>query len=168
MFELKTTVLFMARSIAEILGCYLPYLWLRNGTSAWLLVPAAIRLAVFAYLLTLHPTAAGRVYAAYGGVYVSVAMVWLWMIDAVRPTPGRFSPHVPSPSNRKILTFLVHCSKIPRSSYGALVSISVFFRTTKQGGRRFVEQKRIHMLMEAIRVRAGEGGRLIVQLPSSP
>jgi small multidrug resistance family-3 protein len=52
-----------------------------------LLLPAAVSLAVFAYLLTLHPTAAGRVYAAYGGVYVSVAIVWLWVIDAVRPTP---------------------------------------------------------------------------------
>jgi small multidrug resistance family-3 protein len=101
MFELKTTVLFMARSIAEILGCYLPYLWLRNGASAWLLVPAAISLAVFAYLLTLHPTAAGMVYVAYGGVYVSVRMVWLWMIDTVRPTPSRFSPNIPSPPNEK-------------------------------------------------------------------
>ena len=97
MFELKTTVLFMATPIAEILGYYLPYLWLRNGASAWLLVPAASSLAVFAYLLTLHPTAAGRVYAAYGGVNVSVAIVWLWMIDVVRPTPSRFSPHVSSP-----------------------------------------------------------------------
>jgi small multidrug resistance family-3 protein len=87
MFELRTTFLFIATAIAEILGCYLPYLWLRKGASAWLLVPAAISLAVFAYLLTLHPTAAGRVYAAYGGVYVSVAIVWLWVIDAVRPTP---------------------------------------------------------------------------------
>ena len=43
-------------------------------------------LAVFVYLLTLHPTAAGRVYAAYGGVHVAVAMLWLWWIDAVRPT----------------------------------------------------------------------------------
>jgi small multidrug resistance family-3 protein len=65
--------------------------------SVWLLVPAAISLAVFAYLLTLHPTAAGRVYAANGGEYVSVAIVWLWMIDAVHPTPSRFSPHILSP-----------------------------------------------------------------------
>ncbi len=97
MVELKTTVLFIATAISEILGCYLPYLWLRNGASAWLLVPAAISLAVFAYLLTWHPTAAGRIYATYGSVYVSGAIVWLWMIDAVRPTPSRFSPHIPSP-----------------------------------------------------------------------
>jgi small multidrug resistance family-3 protein len=50
-------------------------------------LPAAASLALFAWLLSLHPTAAGRVYAAYGGVYVSVAILWLWLVDAVRPTP---------------------------------------------------------------------------------
>ena len=87
MFELKTTVLFIATTIAEIVGCYLPYLWLKKNASVWVLVPAAASLALFVWLLTLHPTAAGRVYAAYGGVYISVAIVWLWVIDAVRPTP---------------------------------------------------------------------------------
>lgn len=82
----KTFSLFVATAIAEIVGCYLPYLWLKQGRSAWLLVPAAICLAVFAWLLTLHPHAAGRVYAAYGGVYVSVALMWLWAVDSVRPT----------------------------------------------------------------------------------
>ena len=43
-------------------------------------------LAAFAGLLSLHPTAAGRVYAANGGVYVGAALAWLWMIDGVRPT----------------------------------------------------------------------------------
>jgi len=83
---LKTFALFTITAIAEIVGCYLPYLWLKKGGSIWLLVPAAISLALFAWLLTLHPTAAGRVYAAYGGVYVFVAILWLWVIDAVRPT----------------------------------------------------------------------------------
>ena len=49
-------------------------------------MPAAASLAIFAWLLTLHPAAAGRVYAAYGGVYISVAMVWLLVVDKVRPT----------------------------------------------------------------------------------
>jgi small multidrug resistance family-3 protein len=83
---LATTSLFVVTAVAEIVGCYLPYLWLRQGRSPLLLVPAAVSLAVFAWLLTLHPTAAGRVYAAYGGVYVSVALVWLWAVDGVRPT----------------------------------------------------------------------------------
>ena len=82
----KTFGLFVATAVAEIVGCYLPYLWLKKGASAWLLLPAAASLALFAWLLTLHPHAAGRVYAAYGGVYVSVAILWLWMVDAVRPT----------------------------------------------------------------------------------
>jgi small multidrug resistance family-3 protein len=83
---LKTLGLFILTAIAEIVGCYLPYLWLRQARSAWLLLPAAVSLAVFAWLLTLHPQAAGRVYAAYGGVYVGVALAWLWAVDAVRPT----------------------------------------------------------------------------------
>ena len=87
MFELKTTVLFIVTAIAEIVGCYLPYLWLKDRAPVWVLLPAAASLALFVWLLTLHPTDAGRVYAAYGGVYVAVAIVWLWVIDAVRPTP---------------------------------------------------------------------------------
>jgi small multidrug resistance family-3 protein len=85
-YPLKTLALFVITAIAEIVGCYLPYLWLRQGKSAWLLVPGVLSLVAFAYLLTLHPTAAGRVYAAYGGVYVSVALMWLWLVDAVKPT----------------------------------------------------------------------------------
>lgn len=86
MFALKTLALFFLTAFFEILGCYLPYLWLREGRSVWLLLPAAVSLAVFAWLLTLHPTAAGRVYAAYGGVYVVVAIAWLWAVDGLRPT----------------------------------------------------------------------------------
>jgi small multidrug resistance family-3 protein len=82
----KTLGLFVATAVAEIVGCYLPYLWLKKSGSTWLLLPAAASLALFAWLLSLHPTATGRVYAAYGGVYISVAILWLWFVDAVRPT----------------------------------------------------------------------------------
>ncbi|MCR9531977.1 YnfA family protein, partial [Vibrio alginolyticus] len=61
-------------------------LWLKEDKSVWLLVPAALCLAMFAWLLSLHPTATGRVYAASGGVYIFVAILWLWCIDGVRPT----------------------------------------------------------------------------------
>jgi small multidrug resistance family-3 protein len=81
-----TTLLFVATAVAEIVGCYLPLMWLTDRASAWVLLPAAASLAVFVWLLTLHPTAAGRVYAAYGGVYVATAVLWLWLIDGVRPT----------------------------------------------------------------------------------
>ena len=82
---LQTFLLFVLTALAEIIGCYLPYLWLRKGYSAWLLLPAAASLALFAWLLTLHPEASGRVYAAYGGVYISMALLWLWLADGVRP-----------------------------------------------------------------------------------
>lgn len=84
---MRIFLLYAATAVAEIVGCYLPYLWLREGRSAWLLVPAAASLALFAWLLTLHPTAAGRVYAAYGGVYIGTAILWLWAVDGIRPTP---------------------------------------------------------------------------------
>lgn len=83
---MKTLALYIVTALAEIIGCYLPYLWLKEGKSAWLLLPAAASLAVFAWLLTMHETAAGRVYAAYGGVYICVAITWLWAVDGVRPT----------------------------------------------------------------------------------
>lgn len=83
---LKVFALFILTALAEIIGCYLPYLWLKQGRSAWLLVPAALSLAAFAWLLTLHPQPAGRVYAAYGGVYIGVAIAWLWAVDSVRPS----------------------------------------------------------------------------------
>lgn len=81
-----TTALFIVTAIAEIVGCYLPYLWLNRQGSPWLLVPAAASLALFVWLLTLHPAASGRIYAAYGGVYVMSALVWLRVVDQVKLT----------------------------------------------------------------------------------
>ena len=84
---MKTLLLYLATAIAEIVGCYLPLLWLRGQGSGWLLLPAAaLSLATFAWLLTLHAAPSGRVYAAYGGVYVAVALAWLWSVDGIRPS----------------------------------------------------------------------------------
>ena len=80
----STTALFALTAVAEIVGCY-PWLVLKQGRPIWLLLPAAVSLALFAWLLTLHPAAAGRVYAAYGGVYIAVAIGWLWLVDGIRP-----------------------------------------------------------------------------------
>ncbi|SDL21445.1 small multidrug resistance family-3 protein [Modicisalibacter muralis] len=85
MAALGTAGLFVLTAVAEIVGCYLPYLWLRERAPIWVLLPAAASLALFVWLLSLHPTAAGRVYAAYGGVYVATALAWLWLVDGVRP-----------------------------------------------------------------------------------
>jgi small multidrug resistance family-3 protein len=82
---LTTLGLFISTAVAEIVGCYLPYLWLQKRAQVWVLIPAAMSLALFAWLLTLHPTAAGRVYAAYGGVYITTALIWLWLVDGERP-----------------------------------------------------------------------------------
>jgi small multidrug resistance family-3 protein len=83
---LKIALLFVATAIAEIVGCYLPWLVLKQDKTAWLLIPAALSLGLFAWLLTLHPSAAGRTYAAYGGVYITVALAWLYLVDGVALT----------------------------------------------------------------------------------
>jgi small multidrug resistance family-3 protein len=85
MLVIKTLCLFALTALAEILGCYLPYLCLRRGHSPWLLAPAALNLAAFAWLLSLHPFAAGRTYAAYAGVYVIASLVWLWSVEGIAP-----------------------------------------------------------------------------------
>jgi len=83
---LRTFGLFFATAIAELLGCYLPLLWLTGKGSIWLLLPAALSLVMFVWLLTLHPTASGRVYATYGAVYIAAALGWLWLVDGVQPS----------------------------------------------------------------------------------
>ena len=83
---LRYTLLFALTAVAEIVGCYLPWLVLKQGKPAWLLLPAAASLGLFAWLLTLHPTAAGRTYAAYGGMYIAVALLWLRIIDGIALT----------------------------------------------------------------------------------
>jgi len=81
---LHTTLLFFITALFEILGCFLPWLWLKRGASPLLLIPAGLALAAFVWLLTLHPAASGRVYAAYGGVYVCTALIWLRVVDGVK------------------------------------------------------------------------------------
>lgn len=81
---LKTTLLFFATALCEIIGCFLPLLWLKKGGTVLLLIPASVALALFVWLLTLHPAASGRVYAAYGGVYVCTALLWLRVVDGVK------------------------------------------------------------------------------------
>jgi len=80
---IKLAILFAITALAEIVGCYLPWLVLKQGKPGWLLVPAAVSLALFAWLLTLHPAAAGRTYAAYGGMYIAVALLWLRFVDGI-------------------------------------------------------------------------------------
>ncbi len=83
---IKTTLLFFATALCEIIGCFLPWLWLKRNASIWLLLPAGISLALFVWLLTLYPAASGRVYAAYGGVYVCTALMLRRVVDGVKLT----------------------------------------------------------------------------------
>ena len=73
---LTTILLFLVTAVAEILGCYFPYLILNQNKSHWLWIPTVLSLAVFVWLLTLHPAASGRIYAAYGGIYIFSALMW--------------------------------------------------------------------------------------------
>lgn len=81
---IRTSLLFFITALCEIIGCFLPWLWLKRGGNALLLLPAAVSLCLFVWLLTLHPAASGRVYAAYGGVYVFTALIWLRLVDGVK------------------------------------------------------------------------------------
>ncbi len=80
---LSTFVLFLVTAVMEILGCYFPYLILNQGRSHWLWIPTALALGAFVWLLTLHPAASGRIYAAYGGIYIFTALLWLRYVDQV-------------------------------------------------------------------------------------
>jgi len=83
---LRTFSLYFLTAVAELLGCYLPLLWVTGKGSIWLLPIAAVSLVVFVWLLTLHPAASGRVYAAYGAVYIATAIGWLWLVDGTTPS----------------------------------------------------------------------------------
>lgn len=80
---LKIVGLFILTALMEIAGCYFPYLWLKKGGTIWLLLPAILCLALFVWLLSLHPEASGRIYATYGGIYIVIALIWLRFIDGV-------------------------------------------------------------------------------------
>jgi small multidrug resistance family-3 protein len=77
---------YIGAALAEIAGCFAFWAWLRLGKSIWWLVPGIASLILFAYLLTLvESSAAGRIYAAYGGVYIVASLVWLWAVEGIRP-----------------------------------------------------------------------------------
>ncbi|MBO1361500.1 YnfA family protein [Acetobacter sacchari] len=83
---MMTTLIYMVAALAEIVGCYSFWAWLRMGKSVVWLGPGCLSLVVFAFLLTqIDTAAAGRAYAAYGGVYISVALVWLWLAEGIHP-----------------------------------------------------------------------------------
>lgn len=82
----KTALIYIAAALAEIAGCFSFWVWLREGKPVWWLAPGMVSLALFAWLLTLvDSAAAGRAYAAYGGIYICASLGWLWAVERVRP-----------------------------------------------------------------------------------
>jgi len=86
-FYLVSAAVYVAAALAEIAGCFAFWAWLREDKSAWWLVPGLVSLAVFAWLLTrIDVGLAGRAYAAYGGIYIVTALVWLWLAEGSPPS----------------------------------------------------------------------------------
>lgn len=83
---MPTILAYLCAALAEIAGCFAFWAWLRLGKSVWWIVPGMASLALFAWLLTrVDSDAAGRAFAAYGGVYICASLVWLWAVEGVRP-----------------------------------------------------------------------------------
>jgi small multidrug resistance family-3 protein len=81
-----TVAIYGAAALAEIAGCFAFWAWLRLGHSPWWLLPGMASLAAFAWLLTqVESDAAGRAFAAYGGVYIAASLLWLWAVEGRRP-----------------------------------------------------------------------------------
>ncbi|MCA0248983.1 MAG: YnfA family protein [Proteobacteria bacterium] len=83
---MKSIFAYVGAAFLEIAGCFAFWSWMRLGASAWWLVPGVVALALFAWLLTrIEVDAAGRAYAAYGGIYIAATIVWLWAVEQTRP-----------------------------------------------------------------------------------
>lgn len=83
---MTTAAVYIGAALAEIAGCFAFWAWLRLDKPVWWILPGLASLALFAWLLTFTgATAAGRAYAAYGGVYVAASLAWLWLVENVRP-----------------------------------------------------------------------------------
>jgi small multidrug resistance family-3 protein len=83
---MRTLAVFAVAAVAEIAGCYAFWMWLRLDRSALWVLPGLVSLAVFAFLLTLvDAPAAGRAFAAYGGVYIAASLVWMRLAEGIVP-----------------------------------------------------------------------------------
>ena len=82
---IQSLLLFVLAGVCEIGGGYLFWLWLREGKSPWLAVIGMVILGVYGVLPTLQPVTFGRAYAAYGGVFIVLSILWGWVVDRVPP-----------------------------------------------------------------------------------
>lgn len=82
----STALVYAGAALAEIVGCFAFWAWLRQGQSPLWALAGIPSLIAFAWLLTLAPASyAGRAYAAYGGVYIVASLLWLWLVDGQAP-----------------------------------------------------------------------------------
>lgn len=83
---MKTYILYCVAALAEIAGCFTFWAWWRLDRPVWWLAPGMVSLAIFAGALALVPSeAAGRAYAAYGGIYIVASILWLWLVEGRLP-----------------------------------------------------------------------------------
>jgi len=85
MLILKSAVLFVAAGLCEVGGGYLVWLWLRESKTLFLGILGGLVLFLYGVVPTLQPAHFGRVYAAYGGVFVALSILWGWLIDKKNP-----------------------------------------------------------------------------------
>jgi small multidrug resistance family-3 protein len=89
--KIQSLIFFFLAALGEISGCYSFWAWLRLGKSIFWIIPGIFALIFFAFALTKIDTAnAGRVYAAYGGIYILSSLVWLWLAEGVKPDKWDF------------------------------------------------------------------------------
>ena len=81
----KSIFYFVLAGLFEIGGGYLVWLWLREGRSLWYGVMGAFILVFYGIVPTLQPAHFGRVYAAYGGVFIVLSILWGWKVDKIAP-----------------------------------------------------------------------------------
>lgn len=82
---IKSIFYFLLAGLCEIGGGYLVWLWLREGKSLWFALSGAIILVIYGVIPTFQPAHFGRVYAAYGGVFIVLSILWGWQVDKIPP-----------------------------------------------------------------------------------
>lgn len=83
---MRSLIFFLIAALGEISGCYGFWVWLRLGKSPFWLIPSLVALIIFAIALTqINTSNAGRTYAAYGGIYILSSLIWLWLVEGVKP-----------------------------------------------------------------------------------
>lgn len=106
---MQTLIFFLIAALGEISGCYTFWVWLRLGKSIWWIVPGLLALIIFATALTkIDASNAGRAYAAYGGIYILSSLVWLWLVEGVRPDRWDFIGVVLSLLGTVVILFSPH------------------------------------------------------------